>query len=159
MSTTPKAGRLLPQHLADLRRSGLSDETIEVNGIYSEINPTVIARILNWSSPAKALGPCMVIPFADPSTGKLNGFARIRPDNPRTAGGKYEQPRGVSPKPYFPSAAIEAAKTPKAVLGITEGEKKVWHRPKPACHASVYAVFGLGSEVKPTTENVVLSMT
>src|SRR5437763_1340594 len=35
--------RLLPRHLADLRRSGLSDAQIEACGFYSESDPAAVA--------------------------------------------------------------------------------------------------------------------
>lgn len=120
---------LLPQHLADLRRSGLSDETIRADGYYSETDPGDIARMLNWKGPARTLGPCLVIPFRK-LDGTRNGFCRVRPDHPITHKGdkgpaKYEQPREVSPCAFFPAEALAKAHAATlSALGLTEGEKK-----------------------------------
>jgi hypothetical protein len=119
---------IVARHLADLRRSGLNDETIADSGIYTEADPATISRILQWESPARNLGPCMVIPYRH-IDGTLNGFARIRPDHPRENGGKYESPfYRHEPKPdsraYFTVSAIDAIKIALAMLMLTEGEKK-----------------------------------
>jgi len=120
---------LLPQHLADLHRSGLTDETIKADGYYSETDPGLIARMLNWDRPARTLGPCLVIPFRKLDDTR-NWFCRVRPDHPITHKdekdpAKYEQPVGVSPPAFFPAAAL--ARTHAATLsamGLVEGEKK-----------------------------------
>jgi hypothetical protein len=39
--------RLTPQHIAELRASGLSDSTIAASGVYSEHDPTKLGRLLN----------------------------------------------------------------------------------------------------------------
>jgi len=68
----------------------------------------------------------LVIPFRN-LDGSLDTFSRVKPDRPRWKDGKpvkYEQPQGKSPKAYFTWQAIEAARTPGAMLAITEGEKK-----------------------------------
>ena len=114
---------LLPQHLADLRRSGLSDETIRAAGIYSESDGREVARLLRWNGDARQLGPCLVLPYRQ-LDGTLNCHVRLRPDHPRPNAGKYEAPLGVGNRAYFPSAAIDAIKTKGARLGLTEGEKK-----------------------------------
>ncbi len=113
----------LPHHLTDLRRSGLSDQTIRESGIYTNTDPNEISKILNWSRPAGNLTPAMVIPFRS-LDGQFDGFARIRPDRPRLNAGKYEQPAGVGNRAYFPAAVCEIARTPQAPLGVGEGEKK-----------------------------------
>jgi len=115
--------RLLPHHLADLRRSALTDETIEAAGLYSLDDPAAISRILNWKQPATDLGPCLVIPFRD-IEGKFDGFARVRPDRPLSPGRKYEQPMDVSSRAFFPPGAIDAIRRPGALLAVVEGEKK-----------------------------------
>ena len=117
---------VLSHHLEELRRSGLSDETILRSGIQSETDPEVISRNLGWTQPARRLGPCIKFPF--PSVdGSLNGMCRYKPDRPRLSKGKpvkYEQPKGVSPRAYFPLGTIAALSDPTISLGITEGEKK-----------------------------------
>ena len=114
---------LLPQHLADCRRSGLSDETIREAGMYSESDGKEIAHLLRWRGDARQLGPCLVIPYRQ-LDGTLNCYARLRPDRPRANAGKYEAPLGVGNRAYFPTAVIGAIKSKGGRLGLTEGEKK-----------------------------------
>lgn len=119
-------GKLLPQHLADLRKSGLSDVMIEAAGVDSVTDPAEIGRILKWKYPAKKLGACLRIPFPH-RDGKRSKFARLRPDTPRVKDGKpckYESPKGGGNYPYFPPGISAALSDPAAVLLITEGEKK-----------------------------------
>src|SRR5262249_50155843 len=120
---------LLPQHLQDLRASGLSDATIEVCGFISTDKPDVIGQLLNWRSAAADLGPCLVIPFRRPDGPPipLAEFCRLKPDKPRTRDGrpvKYEQPVGKPLHAYFPPGTIAALADPARPLIVTEGEKK-----------------------------------
>jgi putative DNA primase/helicase len=118
--------RLLPNHLADLRQSGLSNETIARGGYYSESDPKRLKLILNGSIP-KRMGSALVIPFRD-FDGNLNGYRRIKADNPRSNRDgkpiKYESPRGVGNKVYLPGGTVEHLADPGIDLFITEGEKK-----------------------------------
>lgn len=124
--------KLLPHHLADLRLSGLSDETIAACGFYSESDPEAVAKLLRWKYPAKALGPCLCIPFINPKNGNLvKGYVRVKPDKPRAGKGKkkgktnkYESPVGLSSCPYLPHGVIPVLDDSTAELFITEGEKK-----------------------------------
>ena len=97
--------QLTKRHLAELREgSGLTDETIVRAGIYSTYEPQIIRGYLNWRSGGGELGCCLAIPYPDLS-GNINGFARLKPDNPRRGEGgktvKYEQPIGIPPRAYF----------------------------------------------------------
>jgi len=120
---------LLPQHLADLRKSGLTDATIQACGFYSETDPKKIAKLLKCSvAYAKRLGPCLVLPFFD-LHGKPTNYVRLKPDNPQADAKKkrvkkYEAPRGVGNQAYFPPATIAALADPTIPVCITEGEKK-----------------------------------
>jgi hypothetical protein len=119
---------VLPQHLDDLRRSGLTDETIVACRFFSVADPSTIARCLGWKPPADSLGPCLAIPFPD-LKGDFNGYVRLKPDRPRkikTDGkfAKYESPRGKGNRAYFPISALPAILSPTAPLLIVEGEKK-----------------------------------
>jgi hypothetical protein len=125
---TPDLCHLLPSHLADLRRSGLTDETICAAHLASVSDAESISQILNWSRPATCLGSCLLIPFHD-RDGRRNGYARLKPDRPRTAKGdgklvKYESPCGKPNRAYFPVAALAAVRTAGARLLLSEGEKK-----------------------------------
>jgi putative DNA primase/helicase len=117
--------RLLPHHLDDLRKSGLTDETIAKADVYSEVDYRKISTLLNWRRPQKTLAPALVFPFYD-ENGR-NGFYRIKPDRPRVRDKKpfkYESPFGGGNKPYYPPDVIEVLHDPGQYLLITEGEKK-----------------------------------
>jgi hypothetical protein len=118
--------QLLPEHLADLRRSGLSDETIARCRFYSVNDDRSAERILQ-AKPPPGLVPALAIPFAGPG-GYLNGYARLKPDNPRLDEHgkpvKYESPRGVSNRAYFPPDTLPVLADPGVPLVVTEGEKK-----------------------------------
>lgn len=119
--------RLLPQHLTDLRSSGLSDAQIAACGFYSEDDPAAVAKLLNWKGSAERLGPCLCIPFTAPD-GKATGYVRVKPDNPRKdkngKPAKYESPRDAPNRPFFPPATRAVLSDPAILLLVTEGEKK-----------------------------------
>lgn len=130
---------VLPQHLDDLHKSGLSPEQIVRCEFRSTSDPREISAILNWSRPAGAIAPCLVIPYFD-ADGKpmtyLNGdgrdheFVRLKPDKPRLDKGKekkaikYESPKGSPNRAYFPPGTRSALRGVGIPLLITEGEKK-----------------------------------
>ncbi len=102
---------LAPQHLADLRASGWSDESVLASGVYSAQGSDV-AYLLNWDlakdrlnshghleapSGADKLGPCEVFPLFDresrPITyigrdGNERPMVRLKPDCPKP---EYDQ--------------------------------------------------------------------
>jgi hypothetical protein len=127
------APHLLPQHLADLRKSGLSDEYISLAGFRSATDQAKIARCLRWKAPPKqpGWGPCWTIQFVNPD-GKPNGYWVFKPDIPRTVGEKpikYENPKkngdaAFGNRCFFPPhsrAVLTDAATP---IILTEGAKK-----------------------------------
>jgi hypothetical protein len=119
------AGRLLPRHLEDLRRSGLSEEQIAACGFYSCSDPARVAELLRWRSPAKLLGSCLVIPFPG-----APGYARVKPDSPRQdrkSPGKvikYESPLRSANRAFIPPGTRDLLPDVSRSLIITEGEKK-----------------------------------
>jgi hypothetical protein len=121
------SGKLLSQHLADLRRSGLSDEQIQACGFYSLRDPVQINTYLRWRGGGERLASCLAIPFRD-RQGNTNGYVRLKPDKPRkNKDGKlirYESPKGQPNRAYFPPGTIAALSDPAKPLLITEGEKK-----------------------------------
>jgi hypothetical protein len=127
MATAAFAGKLLSQHVADLRRSGLSDNQIQACGFHSITDGVQLNTWLRWRSGGERLGPCLAIPFRD-CQGKVNGYVRLKPDKPRTdADGKpvrYESPKGQPNRAYFPPRTVAALNDPTIPLLITEGEKK-----------------------------------
>jgi P4 family phage/plasmid primase-like protien len=119
-------GLLLPRHLADVRKSGLTDETISRCGYRSLQAPATIQKNLRWKRYNGELGDCLAIPFVD-AEGKPTGYVRLKPDRPRQKEGKpvkYESPMGLPNLPYFPPRTLAALKDPSQPLIITEGEKK-----------------------------------
>lgn len=116
---------LLPQHLADLRKSGLTDATIRAAGIRSEFSLAAVKALLDTKQFAQRCLPVMVFPYVD-ADGK-NGYCRIKPDHPRESGGrpvKYESPRGQPNRIYLPPGVAEVLDNQGRELLLTEGEKK-----------------------------------
>jgi P4 family phage/plasmid primase-like protien len=122
------SGKLLPQHLADLHKSGLTDATIAACGFCSLQASASVQDALRWKRYRGELGPCLCIPFAD-AEGKPSGYCRLKPDRPRKGKEdgkpiKYESPKGASNRAYFPSGTLPALANVAAPLIVTEGEKK-----------------------------------
>lgn len=124
--------RLLPQHVADLRKSGLTDAQIEACGFYSATDPHTVVELLgNYMSTKSAakLGACLVIPYFGVD-GTPTGFARLKPDKPRKDKKKenkvikYEGPAGTPNRAYIPPGTRVALADPNVLLLFTEGEKK-----------------------------------
>src|SRR5579864_4097626 len=74
---------LLPKHLEELRRSGLTDETIRACGFWSMTDPKEIQFTLRRGYDVSCLGPCLAFPFFDLRGGRVCDFTRLKPDNPR----------------------------------------------------------------------------
>ena len=114
---------LLPHHAADLRASGLTDETIVANALRSEQDHRKIAGILNrkgWKN-----GDVLVFPFHSESG--VCELERVKPDNPSSRGGrlqKYLSPSGSANRVYFPAGVRESIQSIDQPLIATEGEKK-----------------------------------
>lgn len=128
---TPKKKRALSDaHREHLRGSGLTDESIDAGGFYTERDRTEIAGLLNWRSWPRGRGDVLAIPFFLPGSSEPY-FHRVRPDQPRTNEktgkiAKYEQPKDTPVAPYFPFRSrvrgwLEDASRP---LVFVEGEKK-----------------------------------
>jgi hypothetical protein len=128
--TAPSKGQqpdLLPQHVEDLRRSGLSEATIAACRFSSLTDEKAARETLRWRGGAAKLLPALRIPFLDRQGGS-SGFARLKPDRPRTRGDgkicKYEQPKGAPVRIYVPPIAWAMIDDRGQPLLITEGEKK-----------------------------------
>lgn len=125
---------LSENHLADLRKSGLSDEQIAACGFLSLTNPCEVARVLHRRR-ADRLGPCLLIPYFDRSGSMIpvTDFARLKPDVPRASRSsagrpptpiKYESPIGSTVRLYFPPGTCTKLADANVPMLITEGEKK-----------------------------------
>jgi len=117
---------LLPQHRADLKRSGLTDATIAACRFRSIQRQEKVQKLLGWNP--GDLGSCLVFPFFD-AAGEYTGYSRLKPDRPRKdkAGRtvKYESPRGESNHIFLPpNTRGEVLQDTGAALVLTEGEKK-----------------------------------
>jgi putative DNA primase/helicase len=118
--------QILPHHLAELRASGLTDETIAAARIYSETNHNELARTLNWNSAHRTRVPAIVFPFWS-ADGRPTDYARAKLDSPRTIKGKlakYESPREHRNEVYIPPLAIASLADATIPILISEGEKK-----------------------------------
>src|SRR5574340_506120 len=116
---------ILPHHRKDLERSGIRPETARAAGVYSEIDSGKLACILDWRKLPKKMAPALVFPFT--AADGRNGYARIKPDHPRTRGDKlvkYESPKGRPNEVYLPPGVAASISDPRAQLLLTEGEKK-----------------------------------
>ncbi len=116
---------LLPHHLAELRQSGLSDETIRAAGIKSETDHAKIALLLNRKKWPRTYGPALLFPYLDSSGNTV--LWRVKPDNPPTENGKpkkYLHPTGAAIRAYFPPGINGELHNADRVIVITEGVKK-----------------------------------
>lgn len=124
----PTPTRVNLAHLRELRASGLSDGQIEAAGLYTESDPKRLAEMLHWGRPAAGLGPALVFPFVDADGSRSDDYCRLKFSKPRRdregKAVKYESPRGVSNRPYFPPATVGVLGDASVPLVVTEGEKK-----------------------------------
>lgn len=102
------------EHLADLRESGLSDNTINESGIYT-VRPGDINRKLGRND--SRVNTLMAIPYPE-----CNGFERYKPfpKHPK----KYLQRYLSKNHLYIPSFVNGQLSDPSKPLHFTEGEKK-----------------------------------
>jgi putative DNA primase/helicase len=120
-----------PAHLADLKRSGLSEETIQAAGIYT-VPPDEIGKKLG------GLANGVVSAFAFPYPG-FDGYERYKAWREETAdpkAPKYLQKTGTPNHLYFPPGVDLADDSP---LIFTEGEKKAL-----ALRQAGFLVVGIG---------------
>jgi Domain of unknown function (DUF3854) len=133
---------LLAHHLEDLRRSGLSEDSIHAGGFFSMTKSEDVRRALNWGHSYRGeLGPCLAIPFFDANgrpmrqakhfhavSGDYADYVRLKPDSPglndEGTPRKYESPCGEPNHAYFPTWTRSVLQDPSIPLLITEGEKK-----------------------------------
>jgi len=111
---------LHPEHLEDLRKSGISDETIRGLGIYSA-RPDDVARLVGWDPPG--IKSALVFPYPG-----AEGFCRLKVFPPfKDKGGKsvrYLQRPMSGVHLYIPPFAERVLRDPTVPLAWSEGEKK-----------------------------------
>jgi hypothetical protein len=124
------------EHLADLRASALSDETITAQRIRT-VPPWMIQKLLR-RTPPKPVRHAYVLPYPDPRGGFMPHVRmKIFPSVERTIAElgptgttrrlgvvKYLQPPASGVRIFFPVATIDAVLHSAADLHIIEGEKK-----------------------------------
>jgi hypothetical protein len=150
------------EHLAELRGSGLSDETIQLAGLRTEQDPVAVKREMRWPRLRFDAVPALVIPYFDVRGKRLISFIRIKPragfkfkaDDEK--GPKYLSPTGGGQRVYLPPfPSLHATIADRfARLLITEGEKKTL-----CANQAGFACVGLGGvwnwaqkrDVDPTT--------
>jgi len=118
------SGSLAPEHLADLRKSGLTDKIISLQRIRS-VPPHMISRLLGFDVPA--VRSAMLLPFPNPQGGWTNHVrVKVFPalTNRKRHTIKYLQPRGSAPRLYFVVSCLDAVLEGPTRLRIVEGEKK-----------------------------------
>jgi hypothetical protein len=114
---------LHPEHLADLRKSGLTDETIALQKIRT-IPPHMIDQLLGFETPK--VRHAYLIPFADPRGGWMDHVRmKIFPAITTESGTiKYLQPRRSGVRLFFPLATLGRVFVGDAAVWFVEGEKK-----------------------------------
>ncbi len=116
---------LAPEHLADLRRSGLVDETIRLHKFRS-VPPHMLALLLGFDP--QAVRSAMLLPFPDPATGGFMDHIRVKifPSFKDRRGNtvKYLQPRRSRVRLYFPRLHLDEALGGARTLWLVEAEKK-----------------------------------
>jgi hypothetical protein len=112
--------------LENLRASGLTDRTIIANKLRTA-GAQELFDLLHCEKEHEFLfSGALVFPYRN-LQGEVNCYCRARPLRPRTIQGKdvkYESPKGVPPRPYFPAGSLDKLKDGKSPVYITEGEKK-----------------------------------
>jgi hypothetical protein len=117
-------GALAAEHLADLRKSTLTDETIAGQFIRS-VPPAMVGRLLGFDPPG--VTSALLFPFRSPAGGFMD-YVRVKvfPSLTDAAGHaiKYLQPRRSGVRLYFVASCLERVLRSDEPLWITEGEKK-----------------------------------
>jgi hypothetical protein len=106
---------LHPDHLADLRKSGLSDDTIQEAGIYS-VPPRDINKRLGFKDSRIE----SVIAFPYPGCDGFERFKLFPPSDKK----KYWQRKGTPNRLYNPKKVEGVLQDVSVSLCLTEGEKK-----------------------------------
>jgi len=131
-------GALAPEHLADLRKSTLTDDMIRGQYIRS-VPPAMIRPLLGFDNPE--IRSALVFPFRSPHGGFMNHVrVKIFPSltDEDGHGIKYLQPKRSGVRLYFVHRCLDRVLHSDEPLWITEGEKKA------CCLAQLgYAAIGI----------------
>jgi hypothetical protein len=105
---------LAPEHRDDLRRSGLSDETIRDAEIYS-VTPYQINKIMGWNAPVTSL---LAFPYLGTDFVRYKLFPPLTTKEAHKQ--KYHQQKSSPVRLYAPAGF----RCWESIRRITEGEKK-----------------------------------
>jgi len=105
---------LAPSHIEDLRKSGLSDETIQEAGLKS-VPPRLFKEILDHNAKIESM---YLIPYPGTDFSRYKLFPPLTNREGHTK--KYHQPKDSAPRLYVPPGFD----CTKKLWRITEGEKK-----------------------------------
>jgi AAA domain/Domain of unknown function (DUF3854) len=110
---------VLPNHRDELHKSGLSDDTIALAGIFSA-PPRQVADLLGYGTGS----PGLVFPYT-PLNGSGGAYARVKLDTAGADGKCYRSPSKQPNRVYVPRLVDpKTLADPGTPLWITEGEKK-----------------------------------
>lgn len=123
-------GHISPEHLDDLRRSGLTDKTISEGGFRTLTQDELRHEVGALANQVKS---AFLIPYPG-----ANGFHRVKLF-PSLMGMKYSQPRGSACRFYMTPGANAVLKNPAVELFVIEGEKKALR-----LHQEGIAAIGVG---------------
>jgi Domain of unknown function (DUF3854) len=123
LSDTDAEATLHPHHLSDLRKSGLTDETIALQNIRT-VPRHMMDQLLGFRPPT--VEHAYLIPFFDVRRTLMPHIRmKVFPTIKTTTGTiKYLQPRASGVRIYFPLATLQAVVAGTADLYVCEGEKK-----------------------------------
>jgi hypothetical protein len=117
-------GSLAAEHRDDLRKSGLTDETIAAQYIRS-VPPSIFPRVLGFD--ISSVRSAMLLPFRSAAGGFMD-HVRVKIFPPlKDADGhaiKYLQPKHTSPRLYFVARCLDVVLNGAEPLWVVEGEKK-----------------------------------
>jgi hypothetical protein len=145
------AAPLISEHLADLRASGLTDETVAGQKLRT-VPPAMLPSLLGFDIPE--VRSAYLIPFPDPRGGWMDHVRmKVFPPYKGRRGDtvKYLQPRGSGVRLFFPLARLDAALHSDVPLWCTEGRKRPSRWPRSDCPPSASPGSTLGTVQAPPT--------
>lgn len=155
---SPESKQILPSvhpdHLADLRKSGLSDETIILHRIKS-VRPKDINKKVGYDIPG--LISAYVIPFPPFNDDYFRLKAFYTPGQERYSDGRkkprYIQPKGSANRLYIPLPVFPILNDVSVPIYLTEGEKKSLKATQEGL--PTIAITGLWNWKQSGTENLI----
>ena len=121
LSSVHDRSDLHPPHLADLRKSGLTDSTIRAQKIRTVMPPATFDALLGFRVPT-AIISMYVLPFFD-ADGALTDHVRVKvfPSLTTRKGTlKYLQPRRSGTRIYFPLMTLDGMMRSTDPLWVVE---------------------------------------